>query len=139
MLAEGPFGVFTAAARRREKLLLVAGGIGITPVRALLEESPGDVVVLYRAIDRGRPRLPRRARGARAPRAASRSTSSSATTAPTRARGLLSAEHLHELVPDLAERDVYVCGPPGLADFLKREVRRAGVPRRHLHTERFAL
>src|SRR2546429_2767268 len=50
VVAEGPFGVFTGAVRRRAKVLLIAGGIGITPVRALLEELHGDVVVLYRAI-----------------------------------------------------------------------------------------
>src|SRR5262249_37586871 len=48
VVAEGPFGVFTEEVRRREKVLLVAGGIGITPVRALLQELAGDVVVLYR-------------------------------------------------------------------------------------------
>ena len=54
-------------------------------------------------------------------------------------RDLLSAAHLRTLVPDLAERDVFLCGPPGLADHVRREVRRAGVPRRHVHAERFAL
>src|SRR5206468_4705463 len=48
VLAEGPFGVFTEAARRRERVLLVAGGIGITPIRALLEQVRGDAVVVYR-------------------------------------------------------------------------------------------
>src|SRR5438128_4106128 len=38
VLAEGPFGVFTADARRRHEVLLVAGGIGITPIRALMED-----------------------------------------------------------------------------------------------------
>ncbi|HEX3055099.1 MAG TPA: hypothetical protein VHP82_03045, partial [Gaiellaceae bacterium] len=52
---------------------------------------------------------------------------------------LLSPEHLLELVPDLAERDVYVCGPPGMTDFAVRSVRAAGVPRRHIHVEKFAL
>jgi predicted ferric reductase len=42
----GPFGTFTAAAARRPKSLLIAGGIGITPIRALLEELHGDVVVV---------------------------------------------------------------------------------------------
>ena len=51
----------------------------------------------------------------------------------------MSPEHLHELVPDLTERDIYVCGPPGMATFLERNVRAAGVPRRQLHIERFAL
>ncbi|HEX4680908.1 MAG TPA: ferric reductase-like transmembrane domain-containing protein, partial [Gaiellaceae bacterium] len=43
VLAEGPFGVFTDRVRRREKALLIAGGIGITPVRALLETMRGDI------------------------------------------------------------------------------------------------
>jgi ferredoxin-NADP reductase len=42
-------------------------------------------------------------------------------------------------VPDLLERDVYVCGPPGLTDVVETNVRSAGVPRRFIHTERFAL
>ena len=51
VLAEGPFGTFTESARRtRDKVLLVAGGIGVTPVRALLERMRGDVVVLYRVV-----------------------------------------------------------------------------------------
>ena len=36
----------------REKTLLIAGGIGITPIRALLDELDGDVVVLYRVLKR---------------------------------------------------------------------------------------
>ena len=50
VFAEGPFGVFTAAASRTSKALLIAGGIGITPVRALLERIEGDVVVVYRVV-----------------------------------------------------------------------------------------
>src|SRR5256714_2749406 len=50
VIAEGPFGVFTEAARKREKVLLVAGGIGITPIRALMEDMSGDVVVIYRVV-----------------------------------------------------------------------------------------
>src|SRR3989442_3182447 len=50
VLAEGPFGVFTSAARRREKVLLIAGGVSITPIRALMEDMAGDVVVVYRVV-----------------------------------------------------------------------------------------
>jgi ferredoxin-NADP reductase len=52
---------------------------------------------------------------------------------------LLSPEHLRELVPDVAERDVFVCGPPAMTDAVVRNVRRAGAPRRNVHAERFAL
>ena len=41
VIAEGPFGAFTSAARRRPRVALIAGGVGITPIRALLEEMPG--------------------------------------------------------------------------------------------------
>ena len=46
---------------------------------------------------------------------------------------------LKALVPDIAEREVYVCGPPGMADAARRSVRGASVPSRYIHTERFAL
>src|SRR5438045_176418 len=50
VLAEGPFGVFTSDTRTRDQVLLIAGGIGITPVRAVLEEFRGDVVTVYPAL-----------------------------------------------------------------------------------------
>jgi ferredoxin-NADP reductase len=52
---------------------------------------------------------------------------------------LLTAAHLRELVPDIEDRDVYVCGPPAMTDVAVREARGAGVARRHIHAERFAL
>ena len=52
VIAEGPFGAFTAASRRRRRVALIAGGVGITPIRALLEDmpgAPGDIAVVYRS------------------------------------------------------------------------------------------
>jgi predicted ferric reductase len=137
VFAEGPFGVFTDRARRREKAVLIAGGIGITPVRALLETMPGDVVVLYRAIADTdvifREELDRiaAARGATVHYVIGDHLGDGAD--------LLSPAHLKELVPDIEERDVFLCGPPAMTDVLEQNVRRARVPRRHIHTERFAL
>jgi len=134
VLAEGPFGVFTDSLQRRSKRLLIAGGIGITPVRALVESSTGDDVVIYRALrdDELVLRAELEELGVDAHYVVG-------DHAAPGGELLLSPEHLHELVPDLAERDVYVCGPPGMTDFAVRNVRRAGVPRRHIHVERFAL
>ena len=52
VMVEGPFGVLTSAAMRTDKALLIAGGIGITPLRALFEELARsiDVVLIYRAV-----------------------------------------------------------------------------------------
>jgi ferredoxin-NADP reductase len=51
----------------------------------------------------------------------------------------MSAAHLRELVPNIDSREIYLCGPPAMMQVLEREVRRAGVPSRYIHTDRFAL
>jgi predicted ferric reductase len=138
VVAEGPFGDFTERARRREKVLLVAGGIGITPVRALLERMNGDVVAIYRALTHAdvvfTDELARleRERGVKVHYVIGDHATPEGET-------LLSPEHLGELVPDLAERDVYLCGPPAMTSVTQKRLRAAGVPRRRLHVERFAL
>ena len=138
VFAEGPFGVFTAESRVRSKALLIAGGIGITPVRALLERMGGDLVVLYRAASSGDivfgDELERIAAARRA-----RVEYVLGDHLSAEARDLLSPAHLEELVPDIAERDVYVCGPPGLVDRIVPNLREVAVPGRQLHVERFAL
>jgi predicted ferric reductase len=137
VFAEGPFGVFTDRARRREKAVLIAGGIGITPVRALLETMRGDLVVLYRAISESdvifREELDRIAEARRA------TVHYVLGDHRTDGADLLSAAHLKELVPDIEEREVFLCGPPAMTRVLEQNVRGARVPRRHIHTERFAL
>jgi ferredoxin-NADP reductase len=40
-------------------------------------------------------------------------------------------------VPDIAHRDCFVCGPPGLISAMRRRLLALGVPRRHIHFERF--
>jgi ferredoxin-NADP reductase len=54
-------------------------------------------------------------------------------------RTSLTAAGLRRLVPDLAERDVYMCGPPGLSDAVRAALRAAGLPAEQLHEERFSF
>jgi predicted ferric reductase len=119
VVAEGPFGGFGPTGRG---VALIAGGIGITPVRALLEDMPGDVVVVYRV--------------AREEDLILRSELDELAHVHYVVGGApLSPERLLELVPDLAARDVFVCGPPAMTE----AVRATGVPRRQVYVERFAL
>jgi ferredoxin-NADP reductase len=138
VVAEGPFGIFTRDARRRQKALLIAGGIGITPVRALAEQLDSSAVVLYRVVSESdivfRAELDELA--ARRGFELHYVVGDHAT--PEGAR-LLTPAHLEELVPDIAGRDVFVCGPRAMTDHAVRHVRAAGVPRRFIHAERFAL
>jgi predicted ferric reductase len=138
VFAEGPFGVFTDQSRTEPKALLIAGGIGITPVRALLEQMDGDLVALYRVASSDdivfSDELDRIAetRGAKVSYVVG-------DHATEEGRNLLSPQHLKELVPDIAERDVYICGPVAMIDSIVPNLRQANVSRRHLHVERFAL
>jgi ferredoxin-NADP reductase len=52
---------------------------------------------------------------------------------------LLSAESLGRLVPDLVEREIFVCGPPAMMAAVRTSLRTAGVPGRQIHWERFSL
>src|SRR2546430_9377047 len=103
VVAEGPFGVFTEAARRREKVVLIAGGIGITPIRALMEDMAGDVIVIYRVISEDdvifRDELEALARN----RGVVLLFVVGDHATPEGSR-LLSPDHLRQLVPDIAER-----------------------------------
>src|SRR5205814_764001 len=134
VLAEGPFGVFTDTVRRSDKVVLIAGGIGITPVRALVEELDCEVTVVYRVLDE--------ADLVFADELDELGAEVHAVVGDHASPGgdrLLSPDHLRELVPDIAERDVFLCGPPAMTRAIERNVRRVGVPRRRVHIERFAL
>jgi len=138
VLAEGPYGAMTAGRRRRRKVLLIAGGIGITPLRALFESLPadaGDLTLLYR-VSRPTDVVFRREltaiaeqRGARLHILTGRRSSLG--------HDPLSAEALTTNLPDLSQHDVYVCGSPALTAAVHAALREAGVPRRHIHSELF--
>jgi predicted ferric reductase len=138
VVAEGPFGDFTERSRRRDKVLLVAGGIGITPVRSLLERMDGDVVAIYRVLAEGDIVFAGELEQLQQTRGVAVHYVVGDHAAPD-GEGLLSPQHLAELVPDLAEREVYLCGPPAMTSVTERRLRAAGVPRRRMHVERFAL
>jgi predicted ferric reductase len=139
VILEGPYGGFTAARRRRRRVLLIAGGIGIAPLRALLETlpaKPGDLTLVYRV------NTPEEAVFA----------AELTALADTRGAKLYNlvgppggqndpfiSGRLKKLVPDVARRDVFLCGPPGFAHAATTAARGVGVPRRHIHIEQFAF
>ncbi|MER5799440.1 ferredoxin reductase family protein [Streptomyces mirabilis] len=137
--AEGPYGALTAERHTGRKALLIAGGVGITPLRALFETlpgGPGDVTLLYRASTAEDLALGAELeaiaqwRGARVLYAVNGADG-------TRPR--FTAESLRASVPGLAGHDVYLCGPPAMARDLYGALRAAGVPDRRIHHESFEL
>src|SRR5439155_8097866 len=138
VLAEGPFGVFTSDTRTRDKVLLLAGGIGITPVRALLEEFQGDVITVYRALTERDLVLSSEIDDLVARRGGKVEYIVGDHATPEGQR-LLTPEHLHELVPDVDQREIYACGPPAMLALIERTLRRSNLHGHHVHIERFAI
>ncbi|MFC8349446.1 ferric reductase-like transmembrane domain-containing protein [Streptomyces sp. NPDC057280] len=137
--AEGPYGALTAQRRSRGKVLLVAGGVGITPMRALFETLPGasgDITLLYRANSTQDLALWDELatiadeRGARL---------MYAVNSPDGERPDISAERLRQKLPDIDDHDVFLCGPPGFAQSVYDSLRDAGVPARRIHHESFEM
>ncbi|MEW2401137.1 ferredoxin reductase family protein [Streptomyces sp. NPDC046862] len=134
VFAEGPYGAFTAMHRTRPEALLIAGGVGVTPIRALLEELHGHAVVIYRvATDRDAVLYDELRELAHA-----KGAELHLVTGPVSPDKLASGE-LVKLVPDVADRDVFLCGPPPMMNAVLGSLRELGVPKPQIHFERFSL
>ncbi|OLB76381.1 MAG: oxidoreductase [Actinobacteria bacterium 13_2_20CM_2_71_6] len=136
VFAEGPSGVFTADRRSQPRALLIAGGSGIAPIRALLEELPAGTVVIYRAgtedelVFREELEWLARERGAQVWYVLGRRDD------PWPKR-VFTQRGMRQLVPDVRRRDVYLCGPEGLVATSVKTLRRMRVPRRQIHLDPF--
>jgi ferredoxin-NADP reductase len=136
VLIEGPYGRFTADAATGHKVLLIGAGVGITPLRSLLQDldEHADVAVLLRGRDERS--IPLRdeltaeveRRGGRIWEALG-----------PRTRISITAATLRRALPDLADRDVYLCGPEDFTASLAAACREAGVPAARVHFESFVF
>lgn len=132
---EGPYGAFSVHAGRRRSAVLFAGGIGVTAVRALLEDMPArsQPIVLIRssssdalALDDEIAELVRHRKG-RVER----------ILGP---RDEVSLERsILRLVPNLQTRDFYVCGPEGFVEEVRRALAHLGVRKDAVHFEAYSL
>ena len=143
VLIEGPYGRLGARARTAPRVALIGAGVGIAPLRALAEElpyAPGDAAVLYRY--KGVPLF------AREFEVLARERGLAVHLLPGHRRGPDSwlgdglppvddVTVLRHWLPDIAQRDVFVCGPePWTADVVRTALA-AGVPAERIHTESF--
>jgi ferredoxin-NADP reductase len=143
VLVEGPYGRLSPRARSRHRVALIGAGVGITPLRALaegLDYAPGDAVLLHRYSDeplfRAELEVLARERGLEVLWLPGRRRSADSWLGD----GVGTADDLTVLrhwVPDIAHRDVYVCGPEPWAEAVRRTTAAAGLPADHFHLETF--
>ncbi|ANF32205.1 oxidoreductase [Leifsonia xyli] len=137
VFAEGPFGRFTADRASRPRILLVAGGAGIGPIRALAEElvrRGAQPVVLYRARSARHLAL-----------LGELQAMPGVTVIPLVGRRSelgydpLAAEPLHRLIPDVHDWEAFICGPAGMADRVQASLRALRMPKRFIHREELSM
>src|SRR5450755_758717 len=133
---EGPYGTFTRYAQQRRRVVLIAAGIGVTAVRSLLEDLPRGTkpVVILRAARTEDLAL----RGEIADLVQRRGGRLHELTG-SRAQATIDERSLPRIVPDLSDRDVYVCGPEAFVAGIVDVARCLGVPDEAIHHEAFAL
>ena len=134
VFAEGPYGAFTTLHRTKPESLLIAGGVGVTPIRAILEDIEGHAVVIYRVASDRDAVLYDELREL----AVAKGAELHLVTGPA-VPDKLAPRELARLVPDIGDRDVFLCGPPPMMNAVLRSLGDLGVPKQQIHFERFSL
>ena len=131
---EGPYGTFTASRSSRGHALLIGGGVGITPIRAILEEFDvtKEIDVIFRASRHEDLVFQKeldeiaRARGARVH-----------YLVGSRLVHPMTARYIEKYVPAFRDSDIYVCGPTALVDAVRDAAKSVGIPKDRFHDEAF--
>ncbi|MCW2955751.1 MAG: oxidoreductase [Thermoleophilia bacterium] len=133
---EGPYGTFTRHRLTSRRVLLIGAGVGVTPVRALLEDLPEgcDVVVLLRT-DRPADLVLAEEVMAFVDHHGGRAV----TLVGPPDEVPIDAEALRDVVPDAATREVDMCGPAGFMHAMGSSMRDLGVPSERIHHEAFTF
>jgi predicted ferric reductase len=137
VFVEGPYGAFTAGRATMKHIVLVGGGVGITPVRALLDEFKNGVQIdlIYR-ISRAEDVVLREELDYIQEN--SGGTVRVHYLAGSRSEHPMDAEALEALVPRIADSDIYICGPAPLVESVKAAAVELGVPKNRFHDESFS-
>ncbi len=132
---EGPLGTFTLAHAKTRKFLFIAGGIGVTPILAMLRSLPPetDAVLLYGVRTRKDMLFTKELSEDRA----RKTVFLSDEDAVGFERGRITLSNIQATCPDFLSRDVYLCGPPAMVEGLRSSLVEAGLPYQQLHFEIF--
>lgn len=140
VLLEGPYGTFTARESAGRKVVLFGAGAGIGPIRSVLEDLTPDqepVVILRARRDED---LLHRAEIEKL--VADRAGRIHLIVGPRVLFGDGDPFHprlLRQAVPDIAQRDAYLCGPESFEYAIEKSLRGMRIPGSRIHRERFGV
>ncbi|MCM0619465.1 ferredoxin reductase family protein [Nocardioides bruguierae] len=143
VMVEGPYGRLTARPRTRRKVLLMGAGVGITPLRALAEGlsyAPGEAMLVQRCTQAplfaAELDVLSRERGLQVLTLAGRRRDDDSWL-PVGVGAVDDVTALLSWVPDLLERDLYLCGPDAWVGRVREVAEQAGLPASQIHLETF--
>lgn len=153
MILEGPYGIFTSARATSPKVLCMAFGIGITPIRSIAEDllKQGlDVVLIYGSLKSDENALRQEVENLCARYGMPVHHVLSEESLPplpqsgtlprvTVSSGVVTRAYLQRMVPDAAAREVFLWGPPVVMGTLSKDLVAIGVPATRVFSERFSL
>jgi ferredoxin-NADP reductase len=141
----GPAGVFTFTGTEANSIVLISGGVGITPMmcitRYLTDRAfPGDIFFLYGASSPQNVIFREELEYLRKRHAnlhVATTVDHADETPWTGAVGHISKEFIAQNVPEIARRRVHVCGPPAMMEAVKSALAELGVPKHKTKSEAF--
>jgi predicted ferric reductase len=136
VLIDGPLGIFTEKSSKKDKYLFIAGGIGITPLRSLIEslsKKGRDIILLYGNKSQKDIAFEKELRDFVHKYHIILSEISDAQFE----QGYINEERISRLAPDYKEREVYLCGPVPMMKSVLDTLKKLEIPQKHVHFERF--
>jgi len=143
VLIEGPYGVFGQQVESERQVLLVAGGIGITPLRCLFERYARNgrkVTLLYSAKTEDDLVL-KSELDLISKQFADVNVVYVCETAKSKGviAGRITPELIKKHVPDLPGRRAFICGPPVMMNAIEKQLVKSGLPKEKIFSERFSF
>lgn len=142
VILDGPFGVFTSKHANKNKFLFIAGGIGITPIMAMIQELQDKAeeivlictnktvneIVFKKDLD-----VLGMKKNIRIHHLITQDPKFKGE------KGRLDKEKINRLVPQVQEYEIYMCGPVPMMEAVKQCLKEMKVPHNQIHYETFKL
>jgi ferredoxin-NADP reductase len=150
---ERPYGIFTPARATSPKILCLAFGIGITPIRAIAEDLAregrdvglvygsltSDEIALREEVEQLSARFGMQVHHVLSEERHPPLPPSGPLPQVTVSGGFVTRAFLARVVPDITEREVFLCGPPVVMRMVRKDLAALGVPEPRVFSEQFSL
>lgn len=142
VIIDGPLGLFIETRSTRDKYLFIGGGIGITPLRSMIESLSSkkkDMVLLCGSRTEKDIAFKQEFENLCKDCPSISIHNVLGTPTPGYESGFIDKEKIVRLVPDFYTREVFLCGPPPMMKATVENLKGLGFSEDHIHYEKFSF